>query len=149
MVYYFAYGSNMSLEQMKKRCGNLWKKVGIGYVEGYELVFDGDSDGWRGPTADMVENPNEKVWGVLFEFPSFDDLTNCLDKYEGYPYSYTRKEFEVFLPEMGKNIKAIAYVRPEPKERGKPPRSYIETILKGAIENGLPNEWIEHLRKFL
>ena len=133
MVYYFAYGSNMSLEQMKKRCGNLWKKVGIGYVEGYELVFDGYSDGWRGPTADMVENPNEKVWGVLFEFPSFDDLTNCLDKYEGYPYSYTRKEFEVFLPEMGKNIKAIAYVRPEPKERGKPPRSYIETILKGAI----------------
>jgi gamma-glutamylcyclotransferase len=149
MVYYFAYGSNMSLEQIKERCGNLWKKVGIGYVEGYELVFDGYSNKRGGPTANMVENPNERVWGVVFEFNSFDDLTNCLDKYEGFPFSYTRKEFEVFLPEMGKKIKAIAYVRPEPKERGKPPRPYIETILKGAIENSLPNEWIEYLKKFL
>ena len=149
MVYYFAYGSNMSLEQMKERCGNLWKKVGIGYVEGYELVFDGYSSTRGGPTANMVENPNERVWGVVFEFNSFDDLTNCLDEYEGYPFSYTRKEFGVFLPEMGKKIKAIAYVRSEPKKRGKPPRSYIETILKGAIENSLPNEWIEYLKKFL
>ena len=50
---------------------------------------------------------------------------------------------------MGKKIKAIAYVRPEPKERGIPPRDYLETILQGAIENDLPNEWIEYLKKFL
>jgi hypothetical protein len=61
MVYYFAYGSNMCLEQMRKSCGNFWKKVGIGYVEGYELVFDEYSNKRKGPTANIVENPNEKV----------------------------------------------------------------------------------------
>ncbi|WP_408033201.1 gamma-glutamylcyclotransferase [Thermodesulfobacterium geofontis] len=59
------------------------------------------------------------------------------------------RNLEFFYQRWVKKIKAIAYVRPEPKERGKPPRSYIETILKGAIENSLPNEWIEYLKKFL
>ncbi|AEH23208.1 AIG2 family protein [Thermodesulfobacterium geofontis OPF15] len=117
MVYYFAYGSNMSLEQMKERCGNLWKKIGIGYVEGYELVFDGYSSTRGGPTANMVENPNERVWGVVFKFNSFDDLINCLDKYEGYPFSYTRKEFGVFLPEMGKKNKSYSLC--ETRTKGK------------------------------
>jgi hypothetical protein len=59
------------------------------------------------------------------------------------------RNLEFFCQRWVKKIKAIAYVRSEPKKRGKPPRSYIETILKGAIENSLPNEWIEYLKKFL
>ncbi len=141
MVYYFAYGSNMSLEQMRKRCGERWRRVGIGYVEGYELVFDGCSSLWGGPTANIVEDPEERVWGVLFELESFE----CLDVHEGYPKHYTRREVAVHVSETGQIVMAQTYIRPRPLKRGKPPRKYLDTIIKGARENGLPEEWIRRL----
>ena len=36
--YYLAYGSNLNLEQMKKRCPK-HKVVGMMLLEGYELLF--------------------------------------------------------------------------------------------------------------
>ena len=38
MKYYFAYGSNLNLEQMKTRCENAIK-VGKGILPDYELEF--------------------------------------------------------------------------------------------------------------
>ena len=38
MNYYFAYGSNMSYEQMKERCPDS-KYVGVARLNGYKLDF--------------------------------------------------------------------------------------------------------------
>ena len=141
VVYYFAYGSNMNLKQMKERCGDKWRKVGIGYVEGYELVFDGYSSLWGGPTANIVENPAERVWGVLFELEGFESL----DVREGYPKCYTRGKVAVHVSKTGQIVMAQTYIRPEPLKRGKPPRDYLDTIIRGARENGLPEDWIRRL----
>jgi len=147
-AYYFAYGSNMNLELMKERCGSIWKVVGIGYVEGYELVFDGYSSFWSGAVANIVKNPKERVWGVVYEFSSEDEIRRCLDRYEGAPMVYDLQDLEVFIPEKGVKILAKAYVRKELKERGKPSKKYLETLIKGAEENGLPKEWMAHLKKY-
>ena len=41
-LYYAAYGSNMNLEEMKKRCPDA-KHEGTGTIEGYELLFCGEA----------------------------------------------------------------------------------------------------------
>jgi len=141
MVLYFAYGSNMNLRQMRTRCGNSWKRVGVGYVEGYRLVFDGNSSRWGGGVANLVQDSASRVWGVLFELESFE----CLDPYEGYPDVYDRKEVSVVVPQLGQELKAVAYIRPKPREIKKPSESYLNTIIEGARENDLPEDWIKFL----
>lgn len=39
-MLYAAYGSNLNIEQMAKRCPKA-KISGVGYVEGYILTFQG------------------------------------------------------------------------------------------------------------
>ncbi|WP_333785376.1 gamma-glutamylcyclotransferase family protein [Thermocrinis sp.] len=141
MVLYFAYGSNMNLKQMRERCGDSWKKIGVGYVEGYKLVFDGPSSKWNGGVANLVQDPTGRVWGVLFELESFE----CLDLHEGYPGVYDRKEVSVVVPELGQVLKAVAYVRPKPREIRKPSERYLNTVIEGAKENSLPEDWIKFL----
>ncbi|WP_448583997.1 gamma-glutamylcyclotransferase family protein [Thermocrinis sp.] len=140
-VYYFAYGSNMNLSQMRERCKNTWERIEVGYVEGYRLVFNGWSGKWNGGVADLVEDPSGKVWGVLFKLESFD----CLDKHEGYPSVYNRKKLIVIVPKLRRKFEAEAYIKTSKEDESKPSESYINTIIEGAKENGLPEDWIAFL----
>lgn len=49
-IYYFAYGSNISSSQMKKRCPTA-KKIGVGVLYGWELDFAVDAPHLRGNAA--------------------------------------------------------------------------------------------------
>lgn len=43
-MYYLAYGSNLNVEQMKKRCPDA-VVVGIAVLDGYRLMFKGSKTG--------------------------------------------------------------------------------------------------------
>lgn len=86
---YFAYGSNLDQEQMRKRCPDS-KLIGKSGLHGYRLDFTRFSKGWGGGVADIVPDDKLCVLGLLFMVSS-EDL-EILDKYEGHPFIYIRFE---------------------------------------------------------
>lgn len=136
--YYFAYGSNMCWEQMKKRCPNarfLTKAI----LNGYKFVYDGYSNYRGGAVANIVEFEGGNVEGGVFEID--DDCIKNLDHYEGYPKAYQRKIVKV-QGENGQTYDAIVYLR-KPLENGQPTEDYRNTILQGAKDCGLSRDYVK------
>ena len=79
---YIAYGSNMNIEQMSRRCPNA-KPIGKTVLKNYKLVFKG--------VADIEKSESEEVPIVVWEITK--ECEKALDIYEGYPRLY-RKEYK-------------------------------------------------------
>lgn len=137
-VYYFAYGSNLNHKQMKERCPNskFFKRA---YLEGYMFVYDGYSPYRKGAVANIIPKEKSIVWGAIWEID--DHCLKELDRYEGYPHVYDRKEVCV-KDDDGNEYKAWVYYREGEKE-GIPSSEYRKTILEGAKECGLPEDYIK------
>ncbi len=86
--------------------------------------------------------PGRSVWGVVYELPLG---LGELDAKEGAGSSYRRREFEVLLD--GGALKAQAYevIQKEPEEVT-PRRDYLEMLVAGALEHGLPGHYVAELR---
>lgn len=125
-LYYFAYGSNLEMEQMQIRCGDS-KPVAPAELPGYRLVFRG--------VADIEESPQDSVTGALYEI-TMDDL-RALDIYEGFPRLYIRKEVIVTVTNehTGKEMKIPALVYQMTAKYlnsvSEPSYSYASTIERG------------------
>jgi gamma-glutamylcyclotransferase len=74
MKNYFAYGSNLMLDQMKERCTDN-VKIGIGTLSGYRWIIN-----TRG-YANIVKSEGDYVLGMIYEISSNDEKT--LDRKEG------------------------------------------------------------------
>jgi len=145
MPLYFAYGSNMNHSQMGERCGKGWRFLKRAYLSGYKLVFDGYSKKWKGAVANVVKSKGETVWGGLFEVTK--ECIGKLDEREGYlNHYYDRRELQVFDDE-GNCYTAYVYLR-EPQRQGKPSQKYLEALLQGAKDCGLPREYVERLCQY-
>lgn len=88
MPLYFAYGSNLDVQQMHGRCAEAVSLVASGCLRGYALAFNAYASSWGGGVADVVVAPQQEVWGLVYEV-SLAGLER-LDVYEGYPHLYTR-----------------------------------------------------------
>ena len=118
---YFAYGSNLNLGQMAVRCPQAGV-VGKAVLEGYELAF-------RRGVLTILPKEGGRVNGLLWRVNAWDELT--LDRYEGYPYLYTKELLPVQTDSGPQNV--VAYVMATPYcERVQPPTStYLQTVLAG------------------
>jgi len=94
MPFYFAYGSNMNLDQMKQRCPES-KLVGKAYLPNYKLGFTRQSKNWNSPVADALVSPGDEIWGVVYELTKND--IELLDIKEGHPEIYKRIKETAFL----------------------------------------------------
>lgn len=84
--YYFAYGSNMDKEQMKFRCpGAVYE--GVAVLHGYKLT--------ERRYADIDKSDQGSVSGLLWNITETD--LKALDRYEGYPSLYERKDVTVII----------------------------------------------------
>jgi len=128
MKTYIAYGSNMNLEQMKKRCPKS-EKLGLANLEGYKLNFRG-----RGH-ANIIENKDSNLPVVLWKIT--EDCEENLDVYEDYPDYYIKKDIE--LKFEGKNIEAMVYIMNEKMENilVEPSEEYFKIILEGYKLNNI------------
>lgn len=126
----FAFGSNMSREQMSERCP-FAKFVGNAILRDFELSFGGHSTRWNGATATIVKSPGKRCLGLLYEV-SKTDLVR-LDGYEGVPYVYER--IEVFVWTKVRQ-KAFAY-KLISSRAGVPSHAYLQRIMGAYTENGL------------
>jgi len=87
-VLYFAYGSNLSISQMKQRCPSS-KIIHKGCLKSHKLEFRKYSSRWSGGVGDVIKSARDNVWGMIYSI-TLEDL-KILDGYEGYPSSYNRK----------------------------------------------------------
>lgn len=117
---YIAYGSNMNIEQMSRRCPNA-KIIGKTVLKNYKLVFKG--------VADIEKSEGEEVPIVVWEITK--ECEKALDIYEGYPRLY-RKEY-VQIEIDGKTELAMVYVMNYSK--GAKPSEYYYNVIKQGYKD--------------
>ena len=130
---YFAYGSNMNLEQMASRCPDA-RVLGNVRLEGYRLAFRMNG-GHRG-VATVLPEEGCHVDGVLWEISPQDEKN--LDFYEGFPRLYSKEPVKVTDRE-GNTFTVMAYTMNSPYKDvpALPSKSYLEGILNGCRQNGI------------
>lgn len=140
-VWYFAYGSNMSLAQMRARAGDVAEDR-TAVLKNYELVFNKKV---RGGTAAANIRPAQGsvVHGVLYKIS--DSSYRNLDRFEGAPVHYRRIQIEV-LDAEGHTLPAEAYIATKVEKGLLPAPHYLKSILDGAAEHNLPAPYIEKIR---
>ena len=127
---YAAYGSNTNIKQMKLRCPQA-RIVGTGELFNYRLTFRGINNG----VANIEFAKGRRVPIVLWEITK--DCERKLDRYEGYPGLYIKKDIEVEV--NNETIKAMAYVMVKQYEASpaSPMKYYVNTIIEGYKDNNL------------
>ncbi|XP_037939271.1 gamma-glutamylcyclotransferase-like [Teleopsis dalmanni] len=153
---YFGYGSNLLTKRIHIRNPTA-VKIGAGRLENYRLDFNSYADNWDGAPATIVPTENSTVYGTLWEI----DISNLadIDDQEGVSEGeYEPVNISVFL-NNDTVVNARSYVlvkQPEiplkmlnmsniPFER-QPSKTYLQCLVKGAIESELPDEYIRWLR---
>ncbi len=152
MYRYFAYGSALSKRHIGEWAAEhgvdvrLFARGAPALLRGYRLVFDVESRFWGGLVADLAEDKDGIVHGVLFEIPPPARQSILLK--EGVP-SGLSQEIDVTVEAEGKKIAAKAFVaRPEKRSEPGPASGRLLTYLvEGAQERGLPQSWIDELKK--
>jgi gamma-glutamylcyclotransferase len=132
-MYYFAYASNLSRQQMAEHCPEAKPKF-IATLPNYKLIFAGWSRKWHGGVASIKPLRGEKVIGAIYEISDRD--LRLLDKHEGYPAIYNRIDIVVFT-EDGEPVKAVTYIKVEQSEETKPSREYVANIQQGYRDWGI------------
>lgn len=128
---YFAYGSNLNPEQMRRRCPDS-QFIDVAILRDFHLAFAGHSKRWGGGVATVLEAPEGQVEGIVWSISDRD--LESLDRCEGYPYSYDRSSFEVHLT-SGEVRSAVVYVKRD--DTSVPPSAeYLEVITKAYEHRG-------------
>jgi cation transport regulator ChaC len=152
MYLYFAYGSALS----KRHIGEWAAEHGVdsrlfargtpAVLRGYRLVFDVESRFWGGRVADLAEDKDAAVHGVIFEIPL--PARDAILRKEGVATGLSQ-EIDVTVEAEGKKIAAKAFVaRPEKRsEPGPASGRLLSYLIEGAQERGLPHPWIDELKR--
>jgi len=138
---YAAYGSNMNIEQMKKRCPEA-KIISKGELLGYKLTFRGGHSG----VANVEPSSRKRVPIVLWAITKECEL--ALDRYEGYPTLYTKEV--VTIATVDGEQTAMLYVMAKQYEDmpAMPSEHYFEIIRQGYRDNEINTAPLMEALKF-
>lgn len=131
-ILYFAYGSNLDLDQMRWRCPGS-ALVGRGKLDGLRLAFAGHSKSWGGAVATVVPERGAACDGLVFACTPSD--VQRLDACEGFPYVYDRRRLTVRLDD-GSTARAWVYFLPLSRKRGAPSDDYLSQIWSAYKRQG-------------
>lgn len=124
---YFAYGMNSDKQGMGARTGA--KPSGSAILQGHGFEF-------RGGVANVEPDPKAAVKGSLWMVDENDLAT--LDRFEGYPWAYSRKLIKVDTPDGP--VEAYVYLMDEEqiaqRLEHKPAQHYLEAIGRGRRRQG-------------
>lgn len=119
---YMAYGSNLSVEQMRFRCPDA-RVIGKAYLKDWKLVFRFH--------ADIEPCKGCRVPVLIWEISTQDEKR--LDRYEGYPLYYIKKDLNAVMQDTGKSVKAMVYVMATMKKQ-EPPASHYYHVIEGGYK---------------
>ena len=160
-VIYFAYGSNLSTEQMLRRCPSS-VPVGLGYLSGWRWIINerGYANIVRADDDDDDDDDSQsEVYGLLYLLPPDDEA--ALDGYEGVPQAYKKYKIDLLRvrDERGRDlpdeqrVTALVYVDDVRKGASVPREEYVKRMEVGieeAVEDwGMGEEYAEELRGWL
>ena len=142
MRYYLAYGSNLSVEQMLRRCPDA-VYVGTGKIKDHRLLFRGSMTGSyltiekkKGRTVPVV------VWKVS------DEDEEALDLYEGFPRFYRKEELEIEVHSLIDGtpigtVLAFVYIMDETRPLGRPSSLYLRVCEEGYKRFGFDRKLLQ------
>jgi cation transport regulator ChaC len=139
-VVYFAYGSNMLTDRLRKRMPSC-KPLGIATLPGHALRFHKRSMDKSGKCNAFASGNDNSVIGVLF---SFDPAERAkLDEAEGVGSGYEHAMVTV-INDKGRRRKVLTYLATPDyiDDSLKPYCWYKDFVLAGGREHGLPQEYI-------
>jgi len=148
MHLYFAYGSNLSLAQIRERTDNQeLKPLYTAYLPDKKLCFPRKSTLQKGGVASYEDQEKHKLWGTVFNLTG--DELNKIDTKEGYKVnrngnSYERVEIEVIKLDETR-IRALTYCT-NPEGAYLPSQYYMNKLIHGAEDCHLPLYYIQELR---
>lgn len=132
---YIAYGSNMDEGQMAYRCPTA-RLLGQAEVEGYRLLFKGSL---TGAYATIEPQEGGRVPVLIWEIGAADEAS--LDRYEGYPSFYYKKDLTVSLG--GQEVTAMVYIMDERRRLGEPSGAYYGVLERAYKKFGFPMEILQ------
>ena len=128
--YYFAYGSNLDVEQMKVRCPNS-EMIGKVSLPNWRLVFRG--------VADIEPFTGSQVEGGIWKISESDEV--ALDNYEVYPSLYIKNYFACSIDT--EVVEVMFYQMTHTYDGTQAPnRHYYDTILRGYHQFGLEQKYL-------
>lgn len=113
MRLYFAYGANLNIDNMGRRCPDA-VAIQPFYLQGWRLAFSG--------AATIQPDANGVVPGALWAISEEDE--RALDDFEGYPYLYRKEVIE------SDGLEFMVYVMNQDSP-GEPSVNYLLTIAQG------------------
>jgi cation transport regulator ChaC len=140
--WYFAYGSNLWIDQMAARTGPIGQgddRPRVARLPDHRLVFN--MQGGDGQVFANVERPGEGVYGVIYRCSPA-----ALDKLDAYEEGYERRQVLV-TDESGVTLGAVAYVAKADRVASgeKPSTEYLERVVRGARQHCLPEAYVREI----
>lgn len=140
---YFTFGSNMLKERLLERCPSALLIKSYGILKGYKLIFNRKGDYEDGGVASIIEDDGSVVYGLIYAMSS-EDLER-LDEIESPNNdAYSREEIEINTL-VNDSVPCFTYIA-QSKGSFLPTEKYLNWIIQGAIEGGLPEGYISYLK---
>ena len=154
----FAYGSNLHIQDLKHWLRHYgYSDEGIltvlpAVLPNYKLVWNYYSPVRKGGAANVEPASGHQVMGALLEITPA--TLPGIDKKEGHPARYCRGDKrlnvrvnnqETYYDSWVYEVQA-AYQTPEPTQ---PTQAYLEIMLEGIRQIGLPEAWLKQVLKSL
>ena len=150
LVNYFAYGSNLNSDVLKRRTvnlSNIFEQRVISSFPGVCLhhVIQYDVGPLYGPNfASIRPSVGDSCHGVLYTLSDIDFLALCAS--EGVPVAYLPTVIKVTPYDASKlETSAITFRSTINKKVSKPSRRYLDLIIRGARNQNLDFKYIEYL----
>jgi cation transport regulator ChaC len=151
--HWFVYGSTLDFDAFTAWCGDHGyllpdlTRARPATLRGWRLVFNVRSNFWGGAVGSLVEDPSSSVEGLAIPLPAsalalvrhkegvvsglFEERTAHCELAEGH-----RVECKVFVANPARTV-----------EEETPAPRFLQTMLKGARDRGLPSEWTSALQQ--
>jgi len=145
--WYFAYGSNMSIRRKVKRTGIIREAV-LARLKGYRLAFNKKAARVEDNVyANVVVSPSDEVWGVAYLCNA--EAMNDLDRWEGVASGNYQRQSVQLIVRKGETLQAVMYIADDDYIVGesKPSDKYLNHLLTGAQEHGLPPDYIAMIKR--
>lgn len=127
---YAAYGSNINVAQMKKRCPEA-TIVDVGMIQDMQLDFN--------KVATLHSVPGENSPALIWKLNEADEAK--LDVYEGFPHKYHKEQVTVEI--AGTKHSVMAYIMNDKENKKPPSEEYYNRISDGYAAFGFDFQYLE------
>jgi len=135
---YFGYASNLKTSIVEERIGSKVQNYIYGRLQDYGFRFNKkNQDG--SARANIVFSESEDVFGIVYQIDQKlrDKLLQTEPGYE---------LIELLIETASGNVEAFTFISQSDDEGVHPSKEYLETILQGAKEHKLPEEYTDFIR---